>query len=249
MVYQLDDKTYKIIDQEVCRRKPLVALLTGSGATGETTSRSDIDVIFITEDDHVVSYRYYMPELTPATVRTEVGRIPITYLERVLTRGYDEEISTGLKEQLRKAKVLLGDRELGEKIISGFQKLRPKRILLGNYLHEVRKSFERMNQSLKKNDLLETMISIDTFGANCWRTMLVAMHHVGVQKTKHEIRAARSLFDNEMLKAYLASRKIRGLGRADAKEALLAAHNLLSKLLSGFKISDRLIDATGIKDE
>jgi len=249
MVYQLDDKTYEIINQEVCRHKPLVALLTGSGATGETTSRSDIDVIFVTQNDNIVSYRYYMPELTPATVRTEVGRIPINYLERVLTRGYDEEISTGLKEQLRKAKVLLGDKELGERIISGFQNLKPKRILLGNYVHEARQSFERLKQSLKRNDPLETMISIDTLGANCWRIILVAKHHVGVQKTKHEIRAARSLFDNEMLKAYLASRKVSGLGRADAKEAILAAHNLLSKLFSGFKISDRLIDVAEIKNE
>ncbi|MGQ9604450.1 MAG: hypothetical protein ACUVUU_09655 [bacterium] len=249
LVYQLDEKTRKIIDEEVCRSQPLVGFLTGSGATEDSTSRSDIDIIFITEDRHIVSYRYYMPQLSKATIRTEVGRIPLDYLERVLSKGYDEEISTGLKEQLRKARFLLGDKELGKRIVSSFNSLKPKQVLLGNYMHRARQSSERLKQSLKKKSLVDSMIAIDGFGANCWRILLVAKHHVGVQKAKHEIRAAYSLFDKEKLEAYLSSRGLRDLKKSDAKEALLAAHNLLSKLLAIFQVSDKLVDITEIEDE
>lgn len=247
--YQVDETIRKIIHDEARRYPPLVGFLTGSGATGEATPRSDIDVIFITQDDHVVSYRYYMPELTTAAIRTEVGRIPIGYLERVLSKGYDEEISTGLKEQLRKAKVILGQNQLGERIISSFQSLKPKQILLGSYIHQARQSFQKLKQALSKKDLLDSMITIDAFGSNFWRLMLVGKYAVGVQKTKHEIRAARSQFDPQTLEYYLLSRGVKGAQRSDAKNSIIAAHSLLSKIFAQLNISGRLIAIAEIKDE
>lgn len=248
-VYQLDKKTHKIIEAEVNRRPPLVGFITGSGATGDATSRSDIDIIFITEDEYVVSYRYYMPGLTTASIRTEVGRIPIAYLERVLTKGYDEEISTGLKEQLRKAKIIIGQNELGQRIISSFQALKPKQILLGNYIHQARQSFQKLKQALSRLDPLDSIIQVDAFGSNCWRLMLVAKYAVGVQKTKHEIKAARSFFDPKTLENYMSSRRINEVRRSDARNSILEAHRLLSRILAQLGISDKLIAIAEIENE
>ena len=235
------DQTELIVDKEWRSRPPLVAFITGSVATGEVSSRSDIDIIFIVKEASYVSYRYYMPELTPVTIRTEVGRIPIDLLHKVLSRGYADEISTGLKEQLRKARVLKGDRKLGEDLISRFDELKPRHTLLGQYLSRSQRAFKRLARIATDAKATDALIACDELASNLWRLRLVALDRVGVQKTKHEIRAARSNLDQEQLERYLSSLRLARIDKHKARSTLQRAHRIVSKVLERIGIHAKII--------
>ena len=216
---------------EARRAKPLFALLTGSVAWGTTSSRSDIDIIFVTSDHDFVSYRYYMPELTGVAIRTEVGRIPLAYLEKVLGSGYADDITTGIREQIRNAKVLSGDQALAERTIARFASLKPKKRLLGEYLFHAREAAAEISQSLGGARLLGAMLAMDLLAKNIWRLMLVARHEVGVQKDKHEIKAARSQLGADDLARYETSRRVAGTTQAAARAALAASQKVVARVL------------------
>ena len=235
------DQTELTVDKEWRSRPALVAFVTGSVATGEVSSRSDIDIIFITNEPAYVSYRYYMPELTPVTTRTEVGRIPIDLLHRVLSRGYADEISTGLKEQLRRARVLKGDRKLGEDLISRFDELKPRRTLLGQYLSRSQRAFKRLARIATDVKATDAVFACDELASNLWRLRLVALEKVGVQKTKHEIRAARSNISQEQLRRYLSSLRLAKIDKQKARSTLQHAHRIVSKVLERIGIHAKII--------
>ncbi|HVP56558.1 MAG TPA: hypothetical protein VMU02_00560 [bacterium] len=228
-------------EHEALRERPLFALLTGSAAWGTTSSRSDIDIIFIVADSDAVSYRYYLPELAGVAVRTEVGRIPLAYLEKVLGSGYADEITTGIREQIRNAKVLFGDRDLAEKTIARFSDLKPRKKLLGEYLFEAKQALAKARGALAAGDLTEAVVSMDAMAKNAWRLALVAKHQVGVQKDKHELRAARTQLGCEDLARYEVSRRIPGIAKAQAHAALAASQQVISRVFELSGIDDRII--------
>lgn len=227
----LVEKAKRIARAEADRQKPAVALLTGSAAWGTLSSRSDIDIIFVVSDAGAVSYRYYLPGLADVDIRTEVGRIPLPYLKQVLASGYDDEISTGLREQIGNARILLGDEALGNSLIGDFADLKPKKRLLGEYLHHAREALGQARVSLMEEEPVGFGCALDEFTKNLWRLVLVSAHRVGVQKDKHEIRAARRTLGPSRLEAYCVSRRIAGVGRAGAAGLLRASRNAISRTL------------------
>jgi hypothetical protein len=204
-------------------------LLTGSAAWGTISSRSDIDIIFVSTGHDVVSYRYYMPDLTGVAIRTEVGRIPISYLEKVLASGYSDEISTGLKEQISNARVLFGDTQVADQMISKFSRLKPKKKLLGEYLFQATEALANAKQALARASLVEAILSLDRFSRSIWRLLLVVRHNVGVQKDKHEMKAARAVLAPAEMEDYQVSGRIAGLDRQAALSMLLASQKVISK--------------------
>jgi hypothetical protein len=188
-----------------------------------------------------VSYRYYLPELTDVEVRTEVGRIPLTYLKDVLASGYHDEITTGIREQVRNARVLLGDEDLGKSLITGFAGLKPKRRLLGEYLHHAREALTRARGSSPVKDRVAFTCAVDEFSRNLWRLVLVSIHRVGVQKDKHEIRAARRELDPRTLEIYRVSRRISKVDRTGAAAVLRAAGKALSQALALVGVDNKIL--------
>jgi hypothetical protein len=228
----LSEKALRIAHIEAGRQKPEVALLTGSAAWGTLSSRSDIDVIFVSSGSGGVYYRYYLPGLTDVEIRTEVGRIPLTYLRRILASGYDDEISTGIREQLKNARFLLGDENLGRSLISGFSNLRPKKRLLGEYLHKCREALKRARGQGTEAGPIEIACALDESVKHLWRLILVSLHHAGVQKDKHEIGAARRELGRRELEVYRESRRISDIDRAEAGSLLSASREVLKRALA-----------------
>lgn len=245
------DQANRITEHEAERRLPLAALLTGSAAWGTLSARSDIDIIFVTGERGVVSYRYYLPELTGIPIRTEVGRIPLAHLERVLAAGYGDDISTGLREQIRNARVLLGDAKTAESLIARFRDLKPKKKLLGEYLFQAGEALAKARESLaaegrtgsSPHRVAEAALALDAFSKNLWRLLLVAKHRVGVQKDKHEIKAAKSALGEADAAAYHVSRRISDLDKQSALAALRAAERVISIVLSRAGVSPRIVGA------
>jgi hypothetical protein len=231
----------EIADLESKRSEPVVALLTGSAAWGTVSSRSDIDIIFLSRQTDIVSYRYYLPQLTGVSIRTEVGRIPLSYLENVLASGYSEEISTGLREQLKNARILFGNLSTGNDIMSRFRELKPKKRLLGEYLHQMRTALGRAKESLEMERAVECILALDDYARNLWRLLLVAKHRVGVQKDKHEIKAARHELDGARLGGYEVSRRIDSAGDESASSVLYASRKLISKALALLGVEDKIL--------
>ena len=234
---QLLRQAHLTAEREARRAKPLFALLTGSVAWGATSSRSDIDIIFISAESDAVSYRYYLPELTGVATRAEVGRIPTSYLEKVLASGYADEITTGIREQIRNSKVLFGDRDLAQRTIERFAALKPRKKLLGEYLFQAREAASRAGRALDDSRLVDGFLAADLVARNIWRLVLVAAHQVGVQKDKHELKAARGHLDPASLARYEASRRISGVTAESARRALIASHIVISRVFQGAGIS------------
>jgi predicted nucleotidyltransferase len=234
---------------EAARRQPVFAVITGSVASGAISSRSDIDIIFASADQATVSYRYYMPEITGVAVRTEVGRIPVAYLEQVLKSGYADEISTGVREQLRAARVLLGDRQAAQEMISRFAQLKPKKKLLGEYLYQAKQALGRARAALAAGNVTESALALDRASKNIWRLLLVARHKVGVQKDKHEIRAARQELGAAELGEYLAARRIAGADEHEARARLGATQKMVSKTLELAGVDSKIVGDIGDPDE
>jgi hypothetical protein len=227
---QLAARAMAIAEVEAARERPLLALLTGSAAWGVVSERSDIDIIFITATPDVVSYRYYLPEMTGVEVRTEVGRVPLAYLEKVLATGYSDEITTGLREQLRNAQVLFGESQTAKQAVTRFSGLKPKARLLGEYLSRARAAFARAAEALPGTALLRALLALDEVSVNLWRLILVAKYRIGVQKDKHEIRAARGALGEHELSDYLTSRRVSGVAKSHAGRVLLGTHKTILKI-------------------
>ena len=237
----LVEKAKRIARTEADRRKPEVALLTGSAAWGTLSSRSDIDIVFVVSEPGAVSYRYYLPGLTDVDIRTEVGRIPLPYLKQVLAAGYDDEISTGLREQIANARVLLGNREIEDSLVTDFASLKPRRRLLGEYLHHAREALRRARSSITYEDRVGFACAIDEFTKNLWRLVLVSTRRVGVQKDKHEIRAARRTLEAAQLDTYLRSRRIAGVRRKEAGGFLRASTRAISRTLESVGVDSTIL--------
>jgi hypothetical protein len=237
----LVEKAKLTAQAEAEREHPIVALLTGSAAWGTLSSRSDIDIIFVVSEPGAVSYRYYLPGLTGVDIRTEVGRIPLPYLRRVLVSGYGDEISTGLREQIANGRILLGDRSLGESLISDFADLKPKKRLLGEYLHQAREALGSARRSVSADEPVGFGCALDEFTKNLWRLVLVSTHQVGVQKDKHEIRAARSKLRPNRLEAYCRSRRIAGADRGKAAASILASRKAIARALDLAGVDPRIL--------
>ena len=238
---KLVEKANRIARKEAGRRRPAVALLTGSAAWGTLSSRSDIDILFVSSEPGTVSYRYYLPGLTGVEIRTEVGRIPLAYLTGVLASGYHDEISTGIREQVRNARVLLGDEDLGKSLISDFADLKPKKRLLGEYLHRAREALNQARMSSRQEDRVGFACAIDEFSKNLWRLVLVSAHRVGVQKDKHEIRAARRELNAGRLKAYRVSRRISQVDGAKSVALLGATRKVISGALALVGVEEKIL--------
>jgi predicted nucleotidyltransferase len=241
---KLQSQAHQIARREARRKPPLVALLTGSAAWGALSNRSDIDVIFVCSQSDGVSYRYYLPELTGVDTRTEIGRIPLAYLERVLKCGYSDEISTGLREQLRNARILLGDQDLGGRLIRGFAELKPKKKLLGNYMHQAGQARQKAGDALPAGRRVEFILSADDLARNLWRLILVAKHRVGVQKEKHEIRAARQELNQPDLVSYLRTRRIADADRCRADSVLRWGRMFISRALALVRVEPKILGET-----
>jgi predicted nucleotidyltransferase len=231
----------KIAEVEAKRQRPIAALLTGSAAWGTISSRSDIDIIFISNESDAVSYRYYMPALTGISVRTEVGRIPLSYLRDILASGYSDEISTGVREQIRNARLLFGDSRLAGRLIEEFAELKPRKRLLGEYLFKAREALRKAREALSHGSRVSTMLELDEVSKNLWRLVLVSKHRTGVQKDKHELRAARSQLAESELKAYLRSKRMAGCDRQQAAKTVLAAREAISKTLDVMGIDVKIL--------
>ena len=239
------DQALKTAEREASRSEPLFALLTGSAAWGTLSARSDIDIIFVTDRPGVVSYRYYLPELTGLPIRTEVGRIPLAYLEKVLASGYADEVSTGIREQVRNARTIGGARERAEKVIAAFQALKPKKKLLGEYLYVAREALAGARKSLSAGSMVDTVLQIDTASKNVWRLLLVAKHSVGVQKDKHEIKAARTSLGEEGTREYLISRRVGDVDQESALRSLQASGRVISAVLAKAGVNPAILGAVG----
>jgi len=146
-----------------------------------------------------------------------------------------------LKEQLRKARVLKGDSQLGEDLILRFQKLKPRQSLLGQYLSRSQQALGRLREALRTGDAADAISGCDEFSSRLWRLLLVARHKVGVQKTKHEIRAARSSLDEDTFGQYLSSLRLGGITKDDARRILQSAHQLISIVLQRIGIHAKII--------
>ncbi|MFH1220477.1 MAG: hypothetical protein V1694_08485 [Candidatus Eisenbacteria bacterium] len=230
-----------ITQREAERQEPIFALLTGSAAWGAVSSRSDIDIIFISRQSDFVSYRYYMPGLTDVTIRTEVGRIPLAYLEKILASGYADDISTGVREQIRNARVLLGDQQRAQEMIAGFAALKPRKKLLGEYLFLAGEALAKTRQALAEPSATKAVLWMDALSKNIWRLVLVADHQIGVQKDKHEIRAARAELDERKFADYQVSRRVAGIDKQSALTMLRAAQAVISKVLNLAGISSSIV--------
>jgi hypothetical protein len=235
------EEARRVADLEAQRQQPAAALITGSVAWGPVSARSDIDIVFITHESHGVSYRYYMPRLTGIPVRTEVGRIPVSHLERVLATGYSDDISTGLREQLRNARVLFGDSDLAADITARFENLKPKKKLLGEYLLKAKQAFAKAKGLVSAKAPLNCILALDEVAQNLWRLVLVARHQIGIQKDKHEVRAARRHLSEADLATYCGSRRISAIGKEDAVGAIRAAQMMLSKMLDQAGIDAKIL--------
>lgn len=238
---RLIDRALRIAHAEAGRQSPAVGLLTGSAAWGTLSARSDIDIIFVPSEPGAVSYRYYLPELTEVDIRTEVGRIPLPYLKEVLAAGYYDEISTGIREQLRNARFLLGDEKLGRSLIAGFDVLKPKKRLLGEYLHNAREALKNARAGENEKDRIRSAIAIHELAKNLWRLILVSIYQVGVQKDKHEIRAARRELAPGELESYRLARRVSNTGRTKVEAILRASRDTISRALSLVGVEDRIL--------
>ena len=239
------DQALKTTKIEAMRSEPLYALLTGSAAWGTLSARSDIDIIFVTDRPGVVSYRYYLPELAGVAIRTEVGRIPLAYLEKVLASGYADDVSTGIREQIRNARAILGDREGADTVIAAFGALKPKKKLLGEYLYKAKEALGEAREALARGDRVRAILDLDTASKNLWRLLLVARHSVGVQKDKHEIKAARSSLGEVGSREYLVSRRVGDVDKESALRSLRASGRVISAVMSRAGVNPAILDAIG----
>jgi hypothetical protein len=121
----------------------------------------------------------------------------------------------------------LANTDLGRSLIARFDALEPKKRLLGEYLSNAREALERARKALAAQSRAEYACGIDEFPENLWRLVLVSTHRAGVQKAKHEIRAARGELDQEALESYGHSRRVAGTDRRKAACVLEASMKMI----------------------
>ncbi len=240
-IQYLRAQAVEIAKKESEDNPPLFSILTGSVAQETASKCSDIDILFITDSDSV-SYRYYLRRLTGIRVRTEVGRIPRSYLEEILSEGYSDEVSTGIREQIRRAVYLSGDKSLAHNYIRRFSDLKPKRSYLGELIVEAGQSLKAAKASLERRSVVTSIQKCDLASSTIWRLLFLIKHAVATQKDKHEVQCATNNLNNEELKKYYETRRVEGIDKDVAARTLKETQRLLKVIFRNALVSEKLLD-------
>ncbi len=220
----------------------LAAILTGSAAWGKPNPDGDLDILLITQPRRGVVYHYLIPKFCPVQRRTELGYIPYATAVQNIRKGYGNQISCSLIEQLKNGRVLFQRGSQGDNLIESCRKVLPSKFIIGEFINDIRGALGEIRGNLDQSQSEEATLIIRRVAQLSARTLLLARERTGVAKEKHEYRAVRRCLNKGEAKEYEELMGVKGIAQEDARRIVERTIDLMKWVLQGWSISPDLVN-------